>query len=294
MNINNPTIKYISGFVKAKEKAMFQCSICGKPFESQAFDVYSGNIGCPKCYKNKGINNVIKRLKINNPSIEYVKGYIDPHKKATFKCKKCGYIWETITYEIYTGNRHCPNCSKQTKLFSENDIRERLKFNNPSIIYVGNYTGSLNKAKFRCSKCENVWDAFAFAIYNGKIGCPKCAYSKGENCISQYLENRNIDYETQWTFQDCKNIFPLPFDFFIPNKNTCIEYDGEHHFIPVIRSKSTTMEQAKENLKNIQFRDKIKTDYCKNNNIKLIRIPYTEFNNIEKILDTYFNYNITI
>ncbi len=55
-----------------------------------------------------------------------------------------------------------------------------------------------------------------------------------------------------------------------------------------------TIEQAKENLKNIQFRDKIKTDYCKSNNIKLIRIPYTEFNNIEKILDTYFNYNITI
>lgn len=111
---------------------------------------------------------------------------------------------------------------------------------------------------------------------------------------NKYLENRKIDYESQWIFQDCKNIFPLPFDFFIPNKNTCIEYDGEHHFIPVVRSKSMTIEQAKENLKNIQFRDKIKTDYCKSNNIKLIRIPYTEFNNIEKILDIYFNYNITI
>ena len=258
-------------------------------FESQAYDVYSGNIGCPKCYKSRGISNMIERLKINNPTIEYIGGYIEPHKKATFKCLECGYTWDTTAYEVYTGNSHCSNCSKFSSLFTEEDVIERLKENNSDITYIEGYTGSLNKAKFCCSKCGNVWETIAFAVYLGKTGCPKCACSKGENRISQYLENRNIDYITQYIFQDCKNIYYLPFDFFLPNKNICIEYDGEYHFSPIRRSKSITSEQAKQNLEKLKIRDKIKTDYCKNKNIQLIRIPYTEFDNIEIILDTYLN-----
>lgn len=84
----------------------------------------------------------------------------------------------------------------------------------------------------------------------------------------------------------------MPFDFFLPRENICIEYDGEYHFMP-IKIGSITFEQAKENLNKLKYRDEIKTNYCKNNNIKLIRIPYMEFNNIEKILDNYFDYAIT-
>lgn len=291
---NNPTIKYIEGFTNTRQKALFKCIICDNLFESQAHGIYNGLQGCPKCYRHKGVSNMINRLKSNNPLIEYVHGYIEPHKQATFKCKKCGHIWDCTAYEVYIGRSKCPNCSKSTTFLSDKDIKEKLKINNPKIQYIGGYTGSLNKAKFYCTQCKHEWETTAFAVYLGKTGCPKCAYSKGEQRISQYLEEKKIKFKSQWIFEDCKNIYPLPFDFFLPDKNICLEYDGEHHFIPVIRSKNMNMVQSKENLKKIKMRDKIKTKYCNSNNIELIRIPYTEFNNIEKILDSYFKYGKAI
>lgn len=77
---------------------------------------------------------------------------------------------------------------------------------------------------------------------------------------------------------------PLPFDFYIPKMNIAIEYDGEGHYMPIKRG-NMTQKDAEYNLKQIQKRDDIKTNYCKNNGIVLIRIPYFDFDNISSILD---------
>jgi very-short-patch-repair endonuclease len=69
------------------------------------------------------------------------------------------------------------------------------------------------------------------------------------------------------------------FDFFIPEFNTCIEYDGRQHFEPI------EYFGGFYSLEKQRIKDKIKDNFCKNNNIKLIRIPYYEFDNIEKILN---------
>ena len=80
----------------------------------------------------------------------------------------------------------------------------------------------------------------------------------------------------------------LPFDFYIPDLNICIEYDGEQHFEPVDFG-GKGKEYAEKRFKAQQKRDNIKTEYCKNNNIKLIRIPYWEFDNVENILKQELN-----
>ena len=71
----------------------------------------------------------------------------------------------------------------------------------------------------------------------------------------------------------------MPFDFYLPDYNTCIEYDGELHY------KAVDYFGGDDALMNTKCRDEIKTQYCKENNIKLIRIPYWEFDNIEEILN---------
>ena len=75
----------------------------------------------------------------------------------------------------------------------------------------------------------------------------------------------------------------MPFDFAIFEKNLdlkcLIEHDGEQHY-----KICKNFKMSSKDLSEIQRRDKIKTDYCLKNNIKLIRIPYWEKNNIEKIL----------
>lgn len=97
--------------------------------------------------------------------------------------------------------------------------------------------------------------------------------------IAKYLDNKNIKYERQYKFDDCRSKDKLPFDFYIPSKNIVIEYDGKQHYEIV------DYFGGFDDFVGTKIRDTIKTIYCKENNIKLIRIPYWDFDKIEEILE---------
>ena len=83
-------------------------------------------------------------------------------------------------------------------------------------------------------------------------------------------------------FDDCRNKNPLPFDFYLPNYNICIEFDGRQHYLPIFYFGGEKMLNYTKN------NDNIKNEYCLNNNIKLVRIPYYEINDIENIISSIF------
>jgi hypothetical protein len=132
--------------------------------------------------------------------------------------------------------------------------------------------------KVVCPSCDKVFTTSysSFMQRDGQV-CPKCAsnMSKHEFIIKTYLNDVGINFEMNYRFDDCRDKIPLPFDFYLLDYNTAIEYDGEGHYIPIPRG-SISEKEANENLESIQRRDKIKTDYCNNNGITLIRIPYWE------------------
>ena len=109
-------------------------------------------------------------------------------------------------------------------------------------------------------------------------GCSSCFSSKGENKIEIFLINNNIKYVKRKIFKDCIYKKELPFDFYLPEYNICIEYDGEQHF------KEISVFGGKERYQKQILYDEIKNNYCQNNLIQLIRIPYYNFNKIETIL----------
>lgn len=113
--------------------------------------------------------------------------------------------------------------------------------------------------------------------------CPVCNESKGEKAIREYLENNNIEFEQEYRFENCRNINLLPFDFYIPSKNLCIEFDGEQHY------RAFEYFGGEESFILTKIRDEIKNNYCKDNNIKLIRIPYWELDNVDRVLDMKFD-----
>jgi len=113
-------------------------------------------------------------------------------------------------------------------------------------------------------------------------GCPTCCESKGEKQIRNSLESNEIIFETQKRFDDCinpKNNYILPFDFFLPEHNTLIEFDGIQHF-----RFSTKFYKTLDDFHHRQYLDQIKNEYAKNNQIKLIRIPYNKIKYVEDLL----------
>jgi hypothetical protein len=135
-------------------------------------------------------------------------------------------------------------------------IERSIKVHNNKYDYsLVNFINTKNKVKIICSE-HGVFEQTPDSHYR-KRGCPKCnKYSK----IWSTLEIINH----------------LPFDFYLPKKNICIEFDGVQHF------KDSIYDKNGENLITRKIRDNIKNEYCIKNNILLIRIKYNE--NIEEKL----------
>lgn len=133
--------------------------------------------------------------------------------------------------------------------------------------------------------CENGHHSLISTSNWGKIlFCKQCKnphYSKGEYIIQTFLESKQIIFYKEYTFEDCKDKRPLRFDFYLPDYNCCIEYDGEQHF------KDTGY--GRDTLTTRQMHDKIKNKYCQDNHIKLVRFNYLE---IGSMTDDYIEKKI--
>lgn len=110
-----------------------------------------------------------------------------------------------------------------------------------------------------------------------KLSKIKHGFSKGENTIWNWLKEHTIKFEFQKRFINCRDKNTLPFDFYIPKYNLCIEYQGSQHYDSgfYIRKKKSQAEGIKKY--NIQKKhDKMKKEYCINNHINFLEIKYTE------------------
>ena len=126
-----------------------------------------------------------------------------------------------------------------------------------------------NKIKIICP-VHGMFEQIPDNHLQGK-GCPLCHSSKGELAIKNHLDNSNITYTLQKLFDGCKGkIRKLPFDFYLPDHNLCIEFQGIQHYEPV------HYWGGEDVFKRNQLNDSIKRQFCISNNIKLLEIPYTK------------------
>ena len=133
-------------------------------------------------------------------------------------------------------------------------------------VYHQDYKGMRNFVKITCP-LHGDFTQVAYA-HKRTQGCPDCKISKGEISIAKWLSEYKIGFEQQKRFPGCKRKFELPFDFYLPDLNLCIEFDGEQHYKPV------KLWGGLEGLRKIQESDQIKKQYCIDNNIRLLRIRF--------------------
>lgn len=110
-------------------------------------------------------------------------------------------------------------------------------------------------------------------------GCPKCNKSKREKIIPWFLDKNKINYEEQKKFDGCKNKSYLPFDFYLPDYNLCIEFKGIQHY------EANEHMNVSIGLKKRQINDNIKRRFCDKNDIKLIEVKYSD-NLVQKLKES--------
>ena len=267
--------------------------------ERSIIKLKSCSLGCKQCMKdyikNHGktlfIDDIVK--KFEQEDLHILNVYFDEvlqRRVFTFICNKHKNYGVQI-HDIRNLNKirtPCKYCSNNFKR-DMNLFKEKLSEVNGTISVSGEYINNKINVNCECMICGSKWKVTPDNLINKQTGCPVCSKSKGEFKIAKYLNNKNIDFLPQYTFHDCKNIRPLPFDFYIPSYNLLIEYQGSQHYIPTNFYDRKNIELSEQQYQKVKYNDKIKFDYCKHNKITLIAIPYWDYNNIENILDNILN-----
>ena len=277
-------------YINSQTKVKIICPIHGI-FETTP-NTHLRNHDCPKCYLEKRNNhNLTTKEFIEKSNIIYnnyfdysLVEYINNKTKVKIICPIHG-IFEQIpnSHLLKNGCKKCgteltKSKTKKSKIiFEKNATRIHNNVYDYSLV---EYTNNRTNIKIICKKCNIIFEQNPKNHLNGH-GCPNCLDSNGEKTIINFLDKSDIKFIKQKKFDDCKNIKKLSFDFYLPNLNMCIEFDGRQHY------ESIKYFGGDNQLQLIQKRDKIKNEYCEKNNIKLLRIKYNE--NIEIKLNEFLN-----
>lgn len=201
-------------------------------------------------------------------------------KKVEWKCQcECGKIINVYSNNLTSG--HTKSCGCRRVEAAKENFTKNLTgkvFNKLTALEPTSKRGSDGSVIWKCQcECGNIHYASTNSLNTGAISSCGCLRSKGECKINNLLFENNVNYQTQFWFNDLKDKNYLYFDFAILDENgkvkSLIEYQGIQHYFP---------EVLHGNWKNTpQIHDELKKEYCKKNNIPLIEIPYTDFDIID-------------
>ena len=197
------------------------------------------------------------------------------NKSVVWKCKcDCGNICEVSSKNLRTGRtKSCGCLKKETDRKPKGNVIDLIgqKFGHLTVV-ERNGSDARGEAKWLC-QCDcgnpNLISVIGSNLRKGhtqSCGCERMSH--GQLAIMKLLKENNIDFEQEKVFFKFSNGHVAKFDFFV-NNSYIIEYDGETHYNYNLHGWHT-----KEQLLAQQQRDAIKNQWCKNNNIPLIRIPF--------------------
>jgi very-short-patch-repair endonuclease len=232
--------------------------------------------GCPKCTgKSLSDDELLKRMNMmHNNKYDYsLVLFTGMLNKVKIICSEHGIFEQKLSNHINL-KQGCIKCANVYLSNKEEFIIKSVNkhgnlYNYDNVIYKG----AKKNVDILCKK-HGLFSQSPTKHLSGN-GCPTCKLSKGEHSIMIYLDSNKIDYISQYRIKG----FNLIFDFYLPDYNLCIEYDGLQHFKPV--NYFGGIDAFNLQIKN----DSLKNKYCLENQIKLLRIKYTDFSNIELILN---------
>ena len=269
-------IKNIDQYIK------FRCGVCGREY-STTWHTFLSNTDhlCNYCFNRKR-----SKGEVNTKHQDTNKFHIEALKNGLIILGDCNIRYhDKILVQDKNGYRGIifPNSIIRGCSFEKFSTRNPYTIDNirifafnkgwDCIVYNQEYKGDKIPLKFMCA-CGNDFYVDINHFVAGKYQCNECRYKQSSIAakVELWLNQNNINYYKEKTFNDCKNKKPLPFDFYLEDYNACIEVDGIGHYRPVAfggdKEKANILYQ--ERIKN----DKIKSDYCKKNNIQLLRLPF--------------------
>lgn len=282
-DIHGGKYKYISivkpEVIKLTSKIDIICEIHGIFNQSLKNHIYL-KTGCPKCSnKNMDTNSFVQKAVIIHKDLYNYDStvYVTAKQKVNIFCNKCLLFFDQTPDSHLNKKSGCFNCKGKNNIKFEDFLKRVNNIHFKKYAYdESSYISFKKKMKITCD-VHGVFEQSPSNHLYLEQGCPRCNSSKGESMIRNILINNNIKYIEQYRFDNCINPITnrvLVFDFYLPDINLCIEYDGIQHM------KSIEYFGGKRQFLKQQVNDLIKDQYCDMNNIRLIR--YNHLNKIKE------------
>lgn len=258
----------------------YQCLKCGKIItKTRASHLYENKSLCQHCdsTRDSKMRNWITKFFNNNKQFQLIEWSGNAADRLYIHCNKCDRNFYKQPNNLYQRSIHtiCPFCGDNGAPVLQEDFEKMMKQNGYLDYTILKYKAIGQSVLLRHS-CGYVFSQKGVNFLKSK-GCPKCykTKSKGEIKIENFLLIHHITYKMNYLIKELNN---LSYDFYLPDYNIFIEYQGQQHYFPV------NYFGGEKHFIIQQEHDRIKAEYAKNNNIELIIIPYTEYSNIEAYL----------
>ena len=199
-------------------------------------------------------------------------------KQTYWICKcKCGKI-KSVRADVLKRNNQSCGCATKERMKNQTMDLTRQRFGMLIVLNQVKREDVKTKDSFWLCHCDcgNICTVQASNLKSGATKSCGCNHkSFGEQKIAQLLNGNSIPFEIEKTFSSCRfaetNYFAR-FDFYV-NNQYLIEFDGKQHF-------TSDGWDGEIGLQRNQEHDAYKNQWCKDNNIPLIRIPYTHYEDL--------------
>ena len=274
---------------------------CGKHYIVNQYKFFHNKNRCQntECKSNRKSIQHIKSKSQVKQEVENLVGdeyllsgeYTGTNNNMIFRhnIPECNYKFLMTPHNFIQGGQRCPACASKirreklakTQKQYEEEIFDR--FENEYTV-IGNYINNRSKIKIKHNNCGHIFSIFPSKMLYNLSPCPFCERpTKGEQRIIDYLDCFMKDEYIYQKYYDGLlgiNDGLLSYDFYLPQYNLLIEYQGEFH-------DGTVNNQTLEDFERQQEHDRRKREYAKSHGIDLLEIWYWDFDNIEDILYNY-------
>jgi len=261
----------MSSYVKANVSIPIRHNTCGVVKNISPNHFLKDGRRCSYCFhKNSKSPEAFSKQfeELIGDEYEQCSKYHRSTEKIKVKHTVCNTLYEVTPHAILNGER-CPTCFGNSTKTTDEFKQEVSDLSGGEYEVYSDYVNSKTKLVIKHITCGSVYYVTPHDFISGNR-CPYCKQSKGEKLIESILKDGNIPYEIQKVFPECGTSKQrLPFDFYLPEYNLLIEYDGEQHYIPI------KYYGGDKKLSDQMRRDNIKNMFAKNAGISLLRIPYT-------------------
>lgn len=292
-SIHSDKISYITGFIGLNSRVKVRCNTCNYEWEPFARKLVEANpTGCAKCRSTSQetlLDSFIESVsKKRSDLADYeITEYVKYSKNMKVLHKSCGHSYSILPSNFARGSV-CPMCCKRPVVTNDSFTDRVKKVHGLEYVVLDEYQGAHKKLRILHTICNQTFEKTPVNFLKPQ-GCPFCKQAEmesvGERAIREWLEANKISFQQHFSFEndlDFRNKRLFSFDFCINHNGSTmlVEYFGELHFRMFNKDNAEKFENQKK-------RDELKISLCREKNIPLLIIPYTEIKSIPALMESF-------